>query len=402
MTRRVFVPVLAVLLAVGLLVVLPGGGVAQQKVVKIGLSMPITGADADGADAILKGAQMAIAEVNAKGGAAGHKLEALVYDSATPAAGQYDPAQAATNYKKFIADSAVLAAIGPVMSGEGKAISPIISEADMATITPSSTNPDITDPKMKAQYRPKGKAVYFRNVTTDAYQGPNMANYLFHQVKMKSVFVLDDGGAFGVGIADSFERRAKELGVKVLGRDRLDPKEADYKTILTKIKGMNPDALYYGGVMQAAAKLAPQAYEIMPRVVKAGSDGVYDTSWPKQSGKEAIEGWYCSQASPELLTDQKLEAWVTKYKNVYKRDLTNYAITSYNAVYVIADAIERTAKAKKPLTRSNLRDAIQATKINSNQGPIAFDENGDITNRTVSIYQVRDGAFKYIGVGPQK
>jgi branched-chain amino acid transport system substrate-binding protein len=402
MTRRVFLPVLAVLVAVGLLVALPGGGVAQQKVAKIGISMPITGADADGADAILKGAQMAIAEINAKGGAGGYKLEAVVYDSATPAAGQYDPAQAATNYKKFIADSAVVAAVGPVMSGEGKAISPIISEADMATVSPSATNPDITDPKFKAQYRPKGKAVFFRNVTTDAYQGPNMANYLFHQLKVKSAYVLDDGGAFGVGIADSFERRAKELGIKVLGRDRLDPKEADYKTILTKIKGMNPDALYYGGVMQAAAKLAPQAYEIMPRVVKAGSDGIYDLSWPKQSGKEAVEGWYCTQASPELVSDPKVEAWVTKFKKEMKRDPTNYSITAYNGVYVIADAIDRTVKAKKPVNRSNLREAIQATKINSIQGPIAYDENGDITNRTVSIYQWRDGEIKYIGVAPQK
>jgi branched-chain amino acid transport system substrate-binding protein len=402
MMRRGFIGALAVLLAVGLLAVLPGSGAAQGKVVKIGFSMPITGADADGADAILKGGQMAIAEINAKGGTAGYKLEAVVYDSATPAAGQYDPAQAATNYKKFIADSMVLAAVGPVMSGEGKAISPIISEADMATVTPSSTNPDITDPKMKAQYRPKGKAVYFRHVTTDAYQGPNMANYLFHQLKMKSVYVLDDGGAFGVGLADAFEGRAKALGVKVLGRDRLDPKEADYKTILTKIKGMNPDALYYGGVMQAAAKLAPQAYEIMPRTIKAGSDGIYDLSWPKQSGKEAVEGWYCSQASPELVTDPKVEAWVTKYKKEMKRDPTNYAITAYTAVYVIADAVDRTVKAKKPLTRSNLRDAIQATKMNSIQGPIAYDENGDILNKTVSIYQWRDGEIKYVGVAPQK
>jgi branched-chain amino acid transport system substrate-binding protein len=327
---------------------------------------------------------------------------ALVYDSATPAAGQYDPAQAATNYKKFIADSMVLAAVGPVMSGEGKAISPIVSEADMATVTPSSTNPDITDPKLKSQYRPKGKAVYFRNVTTDAYQGPNMANYLFHQQKMKSVYVLDDGGAFGVGIADSFERRAKELGVKVLGRDRLDPKEADYKTVLTKIKGLNPDALYYGGVMQAAAKLAPQSYEIMPRVTKAGSDGVYDLSWPKQSGKEAIEGWFCSQASPELVTDPKVEAWVAKFKTAMKREPTNYSITGYTAVLVIADAIDRTVKAKKALTRSNLRDAIQATKLDTIQGPIAYDDNGDILNRTVSIYQWRDGQIKYVGVAPQK
>jgi branched-chain amino acid transport system substrate-binding protein len=402
MRLRTLLPSIALLVAVGLVLGVPGGSLAQQKVLKIGLSLPITGADADGADAVRKGAELAIQEINAKGGAAGYKLEAVLYDSATPAAGQYDPAQAATNYKKFVGDAQVLAAVGPVMSGEGKAISPIISEADFPTITPSSTNPDITDPKFKSQYRPKGKAVYFRNVTTDAYQGPNMANYLFHQVKVKSVYVLDDGGAFGVGIADSFERRAKELGMKVLGRDRLDPKEADYKTILTKIKGLNPDGLYYGGVMQAAAKLAPQAYEIMPKVVKAGSDGVYDLSWPQQSGKEAVEGWYCSQASPELVTDPKVEAWVTKFKSTMKREATNYAITAYNAVYVIADAAERTVKANKPLNRSNLRDAIQATKMNTIQGAIAYDENGDITNRTVSIYQWADGKIKYVSVAPQK
>ena len=402
MTRRALVAGIALLAVVAFLAGWPGGPAAQQKVVKIGLSLPLTGADADGADAIMKGAQMAVAEINAKGGAAGNKLEAVVFDSATPAAGQYDPAQAATNYKKFIADSLVLAAVGPVMSGEGKAVSPIVSEADMATITPSSTNPDITDPKFQAQYRPKGKAVYFRTVTTDAYQGPNMANYLFHQQKMKSVYVLDDGGAFGVGIADSFQKRATELGVKILGRDRLDPKEADYKTILTKIKGLNPDALYYGGVMQAAAKLAPQAYEVIPRAVKAGSDGVYDLSWPKQSGKEAVEGWFCSQASPELVTSPKVEAWVTKFKKDMKREPTNYAITAYNAVFVIADAIERTSKDKKPLTRSNLRDAIQATKISSIQGPIAFDANGDILTKTVSIYQWREGEIKYVAVAPEK
>jgi branched-chain amino acid transport system substrate-binding protein len=402
MNRRALVIGVVLVALVGMLASLPAGVTAQGKVVKIGLSLPLTGSDADGADAILKGAQMAIAEVNAKGGVKGYKLEAVVFDSATPAAGQYDPAQAATNYKKFVADALVMAAVGPVMSGEGKAISPIMSEADMATITPSSTNPDITDPKFQTQYRPKGKAVYFRTVTTDAFQGPNMANYLVHAQKIKSVFVLDDGGAFGVGIADSFQKRVGELGVKILGRDRLDPKEADYKTILTKIKGLNPDALYYGGVMQAAAKLAPQSYEVMPKVIKAGSDGVYDLSWPKQSGKEAVDGWFCSQASPELVTSPKLEAWVTKFKSTMKRDPTNYAITSYNAVLVVADALERTAASGKPVTRTNLRDAIQATKLSSIQGPIAFDSNGDILTRTVSIYQWRDGEIKYVSVAPEK
>jgi branched-chain amino acid transport system substrate-binding protein len=199
MRLRTVVPVLAVLVAVGLFLVLPGAGDAQQKVLKIGMSIPITGADADSSDAMIKGAQMALEEINAKDGAGGYKLDLVVYDSATPTAGQYDPAQAATNYRKFIADNLVMAAVGTMMSGEGKAISPILSEADMATISQSATNPDITDPQFKAQYRPKGKAVYFRNVTTDFYQGPNMANYAFHVLKVKSVYVLDDSGAFGSG-----------------------------------------------------------------------------------------------------------------------------------------------------------------------------------------------------------
>src|SRR2546430_5794616 len=277
MNRRILVAGTALLALVVMLTGLPGGLRAQGKVVKIGLSLPVTGADADGADAILKGAQMAITEINAKGGVKGYKLEALVFDSATPAAGQYDPAQAATNYKKFVADSLVMAAVGPVMSGEGKAISPILSEADMATITPSSTNPDITDPKFKDKYRPNGKPVYFRTVTTDAFQGPNMANYYADTLKVHSVYVLDDSGAYGVGIANSFQKRAEQKGVKILGRAQLNPKEADYTTILTKIKGLNPDALYYGGGGQGGATAAQTGAEAHPQKTHRGGGGTVET-----------------------------------------------------------------------------------------------------------------------------
>lgn len=402
MRLRMIVSTLAILLVLGLLVILPGGGETQQKLLKIGFSFPLTGADADQSDAMLRGAQMAMDDVNAKGGAGGYKLELVVYDSATPAAGQYDPAQAATNYKKFIADSVVIAAVGTSMSGEGKAVSPILSEADMATVSPSATNPDITDPRFIAQYRPKGKAVFFRNVTTDAYQGPNMANYAYHKLHVRKVYVLDDSGAFGVGIADSFSRRAKELGMTVLGRDQLNPKEPDYKTSLTKIKGMNPDALYYGGVSQAATKLARQAYEIMPKVIKLGSDGIYDLAFPEQSGKEAAEGWYATIAAPDMLSDPKTQEWIIKFKSKYHREPTNYAITSYDAVLVIADAIGRVGKSGKPVTRSNVRDAIQATNLKTLQGPIAYDENGDIKTKVISVYQLEGGKFKYIGRAPEK
>ena len=257
---------------------------AQQKAVTLGITLPLTGADADDAAFIKNGFMTAIEEANAKGGVAGYKINVVVYDSGTATAGQYDPAQAATNTKKLVADPTVVANLGPEMSGEGKAMTPILSEADLATITPSSTNPDITNPAMAAQFKPKGKAIYFRTVTTDAFQGPNMANFFAENLKVKSIFVLDDSGAYGVGIADSFQKQAEKIGIKVLGRDQLNPKEADYTTILTKIKALKPDALYYGGVAQAGVKLAKQAYDIIPDMIKGGGDGIQGGSFLKGGG----------------------------------------------------------------------------------------------------------------------
>ena len=127
---------------------------------------------------IRDGALMAIDEINAQGGIAGQiKITPVIKDDGTVAAGQYDPAQAATNTKEFVADQSVVAVVGPQMSGSGKAMSPIASAANLMLITPSSTNPDITDPSFASQYRPAGQAIYFRTVTTDAFQGPFMANY---------------------------------------------------------------------------------------------------------------------------------------------------------------------------------------------------------------------------------
>src|SRR5215471_19677868 len=248
LTRRILLMQLPAVAAAG---ALARGALAAEKAVTIGINLPLTGADAQAAQKIKSGAIMAIDEANAAGGVGGYKVELLVLDDGTATAGQYDPAQAATNARKMVSDSSVVAAIGPQMSGSGKALSPILSQGNLAIITPASTNPDISDPKFAGQYRPKGKPIYFRTVTTDAYQGANMANYYADVLKVKSVYVLDDSGAYGVGIADTFQAQAEKRGIKVLGRDQLNPKETDYTTTLTKIKSLNPDALYYGGVAQA-------------------------------------------------------------------------------------------------------------------------------------------------------
>ena len=384
---------------------------AADKVVKIGVDLSLTGADSQGASRVKNAIVMAFEAANEEHAVPGHRFDLLVTDDGTATAGQYDPAQAATNARKMVADRDVLAAIGPQMSGAGKAMTPILSQGGLATITPSSTNPDISSPKFAEQYRPGGKPIYFRTVTTDAYQGPNMANFFAEKLKVKSVYVLDDSGAFGVGVADSFQKQAEAKGMKVLGRDRLDPKAADYTAILTKIKSLNPEGIYYGGVTQAGVKLAKQAYDIIPNVIKGGPDGMTSSDLLSGAGFPAVEGWYTSIAAPHLVDDQRAAQFVAAFKKKFNESPDDYSITAYDAALVIIDSVKRVAASGKPVTREAVRDAIQTAKVPTIQGMVSFDENGDLADRTVSVFQIKkdtskpltdiSAQYKYIEVAPQ-
>jgi branched-chain amino acid transport system substrate-binding protein len=384
---------------------------AADKTFKVGLDASLTGADAESAIRVRNGVAMAIDNANAAGEIPGIQLLLVSFDDGTATAGQYDPAQAATNARKMVSDPDILAAIGPQMSGAGKAMAPILSEGDLATITPSSTNPDITNPKFADQFRPAGKAIYFRTVTTDAYQGPNMANFFADTLKVKSVYVLDDSGAYGVGIADTFQAQAEKKGIKILGRDRLDPKAADYSAILTKIKSLNPQAMYYGGVGQAGVKLVKQSYDIIPNMIKAGGDGMYSPAILTGAGFPAAAGWYASIAAPHLMGDTKAQAFVDSYSKKYGSSPDDYTITAYDAALIIIDAVKRVAASGKPVTRDAVRDAIQTAKVPTIQGTVSFDANGDLADRTVSIFQIKQDPsakaddvsrnYQYIGVAPQ-
>jgi len=384
---------------------------AADKMVKVGINLPFTGADAHDAELIKDGALLALDEANEKGGIGGYKIEVLLLDDGTATAGQYDPAQAATNARKMVSDKAVVAAIGPQMSGSGKAMSPILSQGDLATITPASTNPDITDPKFAGQYRPKGKAIYFRTVTTDAFQGPNMANYYADVLKVKSVYVLDDSGAYGVGIVNAFEAQAKARGINVLGHDQLNPREADYTTTITKIKSLNPDALYYGGVAQAGVKVVKQASDILPHMIKGGGDGLYGAEILRGAGFPAAQGWYATIAAPNVLENPEAAPVIERFAKKYGQQPENYSITAYDAALVILDAIKRVADSGKEVTREAVRDAIQTSRVKTIQGEITFDDNGDLQSRVISVFRIEKNdkyplddvlhQYKYIGVAPQ-
>ncbi len=410
LSRRTLLISLSTTALIGALAGRAGSGLAADKTVKIGINLPFTGADAQDAQLIKDGAMLALDEANAAGGVGGYKIDVELLDDGTATAGQYDPAQAATNARKMVSDDSVVAAIGPQMSGSGKAMSPILSEGGLATITPSSTNPDITNPKFAGQYRPKGKAVYFRTVTTDAFQGPNMANYFADVLKVKSVYVLDDSGAYGVGLADAFQAQADKRGIKVLGRDQLNPKEADYTTTLTKIKSLNPDALYYGGVAQAGVKVVKESYDILPDIIKSGGDGVYGAEILTGAGFPAAQGWYATTASPNMVENPDAAPMIERFAAKYGKQPNNYSITAYDAALVILDAIKAVAASGKEVTRDAVRDAIQQSHVKTLQGEVTFDDNGDIENRVVSVFRITRNdkyplddvlhQYKYMGVAP--
>ena len=186
-----------------------------------------------------------------------------------------------------------------------------------------------------------------------------MANYFADTLKVKSVYGLDDSGAYGIGIATAFEAQAKKRGIKVLGHDRLDPKAADYTPALTKIKALGAQSIYYGGDAQAGVKLAKQAYDLVPNLIKAGGDGMYGAVDPARRRLPGGRG---------LVRDDRLPAHDggcghaalgrALRRQEYGRQPSDYSITAYDAALVVIDAIERVAKSGKPVDRVNVRDAI--------------------------------------------
>jgi branched-chain amino acid transport system substrate-binding protein len=384
---------------------------AADKIATIGMSFPLTGSLALQAGIARDAAVYAIDQANAKGGVGGYTLRAMVLDDASTTTGQYDPALAATNARKMISDPTVVAAVGPLNSGSAKAVVPVLSQGGLATISGSATNPDLTNPKYAALYRPGGKPVFFRTVTTDAYQGPNLANYFAETLKVKKMIVLDDGGAYGVGMADAFAAEAKAKGIDVVIRDRLDPLNADYTAVLTKAKSVDVQGLYYGGDPGAGGKLAKEAYDILPAIPKGGGDGVHTPDMLTGTGMPAIQGWYATSAAAHVLEEPAVQAWAKDYKAKMNQEPADYTVTYYDAASVAIDAIARVAKSGKPMTRENVRDAIQSANLDTLQGNITFDANGDLKSKVVSIYQVQHTdqyplgdvvhQFKYVGVAPQ-
>ena len=172
----------------------------------------------------------------------------------------------------------------------------------------SSTNPDITSPKFAEQVPSGRQADLFPHGHHGCLPGTEHGELPRREAEGEVGLYPGRQRSFGVGMADAFQKQAEAKGIKVLGRDRLDPKAADYTAILTKIKSMSPEALYYGGVTQAGVKLAKQSYDIIPNVIKAGPDGMYSPNLFNGAGFPAVEGWSRPSPLPISLRTQRLRS----------------------------------------------------------------------------------------------
>jgi branched-chain amino acid transport system substrate-binding protein len=378
----------------------PGTGAAPppRPALKIGVSLALTGPDARWGVPMLRGVELSIEDVNRGGGAGGHALEAVVLDAGASRGDTLSRQHAVTaHYDRLIADPAVVAVIGPQTSSEGRAVAPLLSRADLATITPSSTTFDITAPVFQDRFRPGGRAVYFRTVGTDLMQGEAMARFAHGTLGVHRVALIDDGLDSQARLVDAFARQAAALGMTVVVRRQIRWTQLDDRAELQELAAVRPDAVYVGARIGVGVKLARQIPGILSSVHLLGTESLYNGAFPGQARGTGAEGWYVSNVAPDPASSLAARAWAERYRARFGDVPSGYSLAAYTAVAVVADAVGRVVKRGQPITRGSVRDAIETTRLpDAVSGPIAFDRNGDLARPAVSVYQIRGGAFRHV------
>jgi branched-chain amino acid transport system substrate-binding protein len=356
----------------------------EAAAVRIGSASPLTGPQAHIGNDIRNGVQLAIEDANAAGveiGGRKVKLELVAEDD------EANPTKATTVAQKLV-DSKVVAVVGHFNSGASIPASKIYSDAGVPQISPSSTNP---------KYTQQGFKTTFRVVAHDDQQGPTLGRYATATLKAKAIAVIDDSTAYGQGLADAFEKTAKEAGAKIVAREHTTDKDTDFKSILTKIKGRNPDLIMFGGIDPQAGPMVKQMSELGIKAKYIGGDGMQTPNFIKLAGP-AAEG---VMASMPGLPKEKMPGgaeFLKKFKAKFNQDVELFAPMGYDAVMVFVDSMKR-AGSTDP---AKFLPEIGKTSYNGVIGPIAFDEKGDLKNAPITIYVVKGGKWEPLEtVSPQ-
>lgn len=349
---------------------------ADDDVILIGEVGSLTGSEAAFGISTRNGIDLAIEEANEAGGVKGKKLAVRVYDD------QSKPEEAASAVTRLLTQDKVKLILGEVASSNSLAMAPKAQDAKVPMISPSSTNPSVTE---------VGDYI-FRVCFIDPFQGYVMAKYAREELKFNTAAILKDvKSAYSVGLTDVFERKFTEMGGKVVGTESYSKGDSDFRAQLTALKKLKPQGLYIPGYYNDVGAIAQQAEELGLKTVLMGGDG-WDGPPLFELGGKAIEGAYVSNHYSAEDPSPIVQNFIKKYSEKFKVVPDSLAALGYDSARVGIDAMKRAPSLEGPA----LRDAIAATKeFPGVAGTITLNAKRDAEKPAV-VLQVKDGKFKYV------
>lgn len=365
-------------------------GCSSSNAKVIATDLPLQGSSFDSNDSTNKAIALYLKQVGYKAGKYTVKLK--IYDDATAAKGGWDDAKCAANAQAHVADKSEVAVMGTYNSGCAKVELPILNQSPsgaMTMVSNANTNPGLTKPWNPGEpdvYYPTGVRNYARVCTTDDYQGAAAAQFA-KSIGVKSVYVLNDTQTYGQGVAQAFTTEAKKQGLNVLSSGAFgegwDAKQADYTALFTKIKALNPDMIYVGGIFDNnGGQLIKNKVAVLgdnTKVKFMAPDGF--TGYPEFNSMPEAAGAYLSFAglSTELLLANNPNGEGAKFVTAYKKEYGKDPVGSYPLYGVAAVQVIMAALAASDGTRDGVRKAIFSGK------GISIPAAQSVLGKTVSI-----------------
>ncbi len=350
----------------------------DEATLKIGHAGPLTGTIAHLGKDNENGVRLALEEANAAGFEIDGKkltLELVSEDD------QGDPKQGTIVAQKLV-DAKVAGVIGHLNSGTTIPASKLYNDAGFAQISPSATN---------VTYTNQGFNTAFRVIANDAQQGKVLGEFAVTKLGATTIAIIDDRSAYGQGLADEVEKAAVAAGATIAAREFTDTSKTDFTAILTRIKGKNPDLVFYGGMDAQAGPMMKQVKNLGLTAKFLAGDGAQSLEFLKLAA-EAAEGAYASSPGVPLNQMQGGSAFQEKYKAKFNEDIQLYAPYAYDAANALLAAMKK-ANSTDPARYLPELAGIQYQGVT---GTVAFDEKGDIKGGGISLYQVKDGKWEYI------
>lgn len=353
-------------------IALAGNATAQEQVVKIGHSGPLSGANAFAGKDNENGVRLAIEELNAKKIMVTGKVLKFELHSEDD---QCDAKSGVSAAQKLV-DDGVKFVMGPYCSGVAIPASRVYSEggAMMSTV---GTNPKVTQ---------GGYKNLFRIIAGDNQIGSSMAVYAAKVLKVKKVGVIDDRTAFGQGVADEFLKEAKNLGLTIVGQEFTTDKSVDFLSILTNLKSKQPEVIFFGGYAPQAAPLTRQMKQLGMTAKLLGGDTLCSPEMGKLAADAVNDTVFCAQGGSILEKTAEGPAFKAKYKKRFNLDADAYAASFYDQTLFIGEAMQK-ANSTDP---NKVGAEIYKSSYKGVAGTYAYDEKGNIKKAPVTVFTFKN------------